>query len=66
MTSAFDQCPPPDGKELANFDIYSVAKNINGTSSNRIYSLWFNSTVDVVLQNANTVTVNNSETHPWA
>ncbi|KAG6763893.1 hypothetical protein POTOM_031340 [Populus tomentosa] len=62
-SSAFDQCPPPDGKELANFDIYSVAKNINGTSSNRIYSLWFNSTVGVVLQNANTVTANNSETH---
>ncbi|KAG6765568.1 hypothetical protein POTOM_029616 [Populus tomentosa] len=63
--NAFDQCPPPDGKELANFDICSVAKNINGTSSNRIYSLWFNSTVGVVLQNANTVTANNSETHPW-
>ncbi|GLT43988.1 hypothetical protein SLA2020_179080 [Shorea laevis] len=42
-----------------------VQSNKNATSSNRIYRLRFNSTVDVILQNANTMTANNSETHPW-
>ncbi|KAK9937391.1 hypothetical protein M0R45_014185 [Rubus argutus] len=45
--------------------IDGVAKNVNATSSNGLYRLKFNSTVDVVLQNANTMSVNNSETHPW-
>ena len=30
-----------------------------------VYTFTFNSTVDVVLQNANTLTPNNSEIHPW-
>ncbi|XP_021651094.2 L-ascorbate oxidase isoform X1 [Hevea brasiliensis] len=65
LTDAFDQNPPPDGYDFASYDIYRVAKNVNATSSNRIYRLRFNSTVDIILQNANTMTVNNSETHPW-
>nr|CAD1825202.1 unnamed protein product [Ananas comosus var. bracteatus] len=40
-------------------------KNPNATTSNAIYRVGFGSTVDVVLQNANTLTPNNSETHPW-
>ncbi|KAI5574561.1 hypothetical protein BDE02_10G152600 [Populus trichocarpa] len=65
LTDAFVQDPPPDGYDFANYDIHSVAKNVNAASSNRIYRLRFNSTVDVILQNANSMTVNNSETHPW-
>jgi FtsP/CotA-like multicopper oxidase with cupredoxin domain len=65
LTDAFVQDPPPDGYDFANYDIHSVAKNVNATSSNRIYRLRFNSTVDVILQNANSMTLNNSETHPW-
>lgn len=62
---AFDRTPPPEGYDAGNYDIYSVAKNANATTSNSIYRLKFNSTVDVILQNANTMTLNNSETHPW-
>ncbi|KAB2636891.1 L-ascorbate oxidase-like [Pyrus ussuriensis x Pyrus communis] len=65
LNRVFDQNPPPENYDFENYDIYSVAKNLNATSSNGIYRLWFNSTVDVILQNANTMTVNNSETHPW-
>ncbi|KAF8012075.1 hypothetical protein BT93_I0260 [Corymbia citriodora subsp. variegata] len=62
----FDQRPPPDLlHDFKNYDIYSVANNKNATSSNAIYRLKFNTTVDIILQNANTMTVNNSETHPW-
>ncbi|KDP25065.1 hypothetical protein JCGZ_22600 [Jatropha curcas] len=65
LTDAFDRRPPPDRYDFANYDIYSVAKNVNATYSNRIYRLKFNSTVDIILQNANTMTLNHSETHPW-
>uniref|UniRef100_A0A0D2ZVH2 L-ascorbate oxidase n=1 Tax=Brassica oleracea var. oleracea TaxID=109376 RepID=A0A0D2ZVH2_BRAOL len=47
------------------YDIFAVPSNANATMSDGIYRLKFNSTVDVVLQNANTMSVNNSETHPW-
>jgi L-ascorbate oxidase len=65
ITDAFDQNPPPDGYDFTNYDIYIKQNNSNATSSNGIYRLQFNSTVDIVLQNANTMNVNNSETHPW-
>ncbi|GAU19752.1 hypothetical protein TSUD_78780 [Trifolium subterraneum] len=65
ITGVFDQTPPPDGYDFNNYDIFSVANNTNATSSNGIYRLQFNITVDVILQNANTMNKNNSETHPW-
>ncbi|XXG87541.1 hypothetical protein AAC387_Pa11g2204 [Persea americana] len=65
LTNAFDQTPPPDTYDYKNYDIYSVANNTNATSTNSIYRLKFNSTVDIILQNANTLNKNNSETHPW-
>ncbi|KAK3411649.1 hypothetical protein EUGRSUZ_I00383 [Eucalyptus grandis] len=62
----FDQSPPPDRlHDFTNYDIHRVANNTNATSSNAIYRLKFNTTVDIILQNANTMTANNSETHPW-
>ncbi|KAJ0041299.1 hypothetical protein Pint_26656 [Pistacia integerrima] len=61
----FDQTPAPEGYDYENYDIYSVQSNTNATTSSSIYRLAFNSTVDVILQNANTMTANNSETHPW-
>ncbi|XP_039158255.1 L-ascorbate oxidase-like [Eucalyptus grandis] len=62
----FDQHPPPDRlHDFTTYDIYRVVNNTNATSSNAIYRLKFNSTVDIILQNANTMTENNSETHPW-
>ncbi|XP_058768025.1 L-ascorbate oxidase-like [Vicia villosa] len=65
ITGVFNQTPPPDGYDFKNYDIFSVANNTNATSSNGIYRLQFNTTVDVILQNANTMNKNNSETHPW-
>ncbi|XP_052190654.1 L-ascorbate oxidase-like [Diospyros lotus] len=65
LTDAFDQTPPPNGYDFLNYDIYNPPKNSNATASNAIYRLQFNSTVDIVLQNANSMTKNNSETHPW-
>jgi L-ascorbate oxidase len=65
FTDAFDQNPPPDSYDIHNYDIFSVPNNTNATSSNAIYRISFNTTVDIILQNANTMTQNNSETHPW-
>lgn len=65
MHRAFDPKPPPETYDYKDYDIYSVQSRTNATTSNSIYRLEFNSTVDVVLQNANTMNPNNSETHPW-
>ncbi|XP_019462684.1 PREDICTED: L-ascorbate oxidase [Lupinus angustifolius] len=65
LKNSFHSTPPPDGYDFANYDIFSVANNTNATSTNGIYRLKFNTTVDIILQNANTMTKNNSETHPW-
>ncbi|KAK4840732.1 hypothetical protein QYF36_016748 [Acer negundo] len=64
-TDVFYQTPAPESYDFQNYDIYNVPGNKNSTSSTSIYRLKFNSTVDVILQNANTMNVNNSETHPW-
>ncbi|KAM7523714.1 hypothetical protein LguiA_013616 [Lonicera macranthoides] len=65
LRNVFDSTPPPEGYDSQNYDIYSVANNTNATSSSAIYRLQFNTTVDIILQNANTMNRNNSETHPW-
>ncbi|GFZ18533.1 cupredoxin superfamily protein [Actinidia rufa] len=61
----FDQTPPPNGYDFVNYDISIKQENVSATSSNSIYRLEFNSIVDVILQNANTMEANKSETHPW-
>lgn len=65
LQKSFDQTPPPDSYDTTNYDIFSVAPNVNGTTSSSIYRLQFNTTVDVILQNANSMNPNTSETHPW-
>ncbi|VFQ96026.1 unnamed protein product [Cuscuta campestris] len=66
LSGAFDPTSPPDGyHDEQNYDIHAVQKNTNAVARDGIYRLDFNSTVDVVLQNANTMNPNNSETHPW-
>ncbi|KAL8133163.1 L-ascorbate oxidase-like [Apium graveolens] len=65
LQNSFDQTPPPDGYDTTNYNIFSVAPNVNATTSNSIYRLQFNTTVDVILQNANSMNPNTSETHPW-
>lgn len=65
LTHVFNQSQPPTGYDFLNYDIYKVQDYRNVTLSNGIYRLDFNSTVDIILQNANTMAQNNSETHPW-
>lgn len=65
LLHTFEQIPPPDNYDHENYDIFNVSKNVNATTSNSIYRLKFNTTVDIILQNANTMIPSNSETHPW-
>lgn len=64
LTSAFDQKSPPD-RLNDSYDVMRPAANQNTTSGSRVYMLKFNSTVDVILQNANALKANVSEIHPW-
>ncbi|CAL5064690.1 unnamed protein product [Urochloa decumbens] len=65
LLGAFDQRPPPETYEHQSYNIYDPPPNPNATSSDGLYRLAFGSVVDVVLQNANMLAANNSETHPW-
>ncbi|KAJ9567189.1 hypothetical protein OSB04_003155 [Centaurea solstitialis] len=66
LLHTFNQTPPPDvinGYE--SYDINVPPPNVNTTTSNSLYRLKFNTTVDIVLQNANMIANDTSETHPW-
>lgn len=65
LNHVFSQVPPPDGYDFKTYNIYNVSDNPNATTSNAVYRLAFNTTVDVILQNANSMNNNTSETHPW-
>jgi FtsP/CotA-like multicopper oxidase with cupredoxin domain len=65
LSHVFDSTPPPDGYDAQNYDIFINRTNVNATSGSGIYRLEFNTTVDIVLQNANMINPNSSETHPW-
>jgi len=65
LLHTFSQTPPPEGYDFKNYDIFARQNNTNATTSDAIYRLQLNSTVDIILQNANTMNPNNSETHPW-
>lgn len=62
---AYDTTPPPNTFMPRNYNIFNPPPNPNATEGNAIYVFKFKSTVDVILQNANTLTANNSEIHPW-
>lgn len=65
LLAAFDQRTPPETYAHQGYDIYGVQANPNATISDGLYRLEFGSVVDVVLQNANMLAPNSSETHPW-
>ncbi|CAM0951149.1 unnamed protein product [Alopecurus aequalis] len=65
LRGTFDPRPPPETYNHTSYDVYGVQPNPNATSSDGLYRLAFGSVVDVVLQNANMLAANNSETHPW-
>ncbi|XP_028552729.1 L-ascorbate oxidase-like isoform X2 [Dendrobium catenatum] len=65
LRHVFSQKPALETYKYKNYDIHSVLKNPNATLGNSIHRLEFNSTVDLILQNANALSSNISETHPW-
>ncbi|KAI5056288.1 hypothetical protein GOP47_0028106 [Adiantum capillus-veneris] len=65
LTAAVDSTPPPITYPTHTYDIFSPPKNPNARFGTQVYRFPLNSTVDFILQNANTLTVNNSEVHPW-
>ena len=69
LNGAFDSASPPDSPTVGkNYDLFSppLAEYRNATYGSPLYVFKRNSVVDVVVQNANTLsTPNNSEIHPW-
>lgn len=64
LKNAFDHKNPPENFP-SDYDVMKQAPNPNSTFGNGVYKLSFNSTVDVILQNANALAANVSEIHPW-
>ncbi|KAG0484700.1 hypothetical protein HPP92_008779 [Vanilla planifolia] len=60
----FDSEKPLD-KFPDDYDVMQPPVNPNSRKGSNIYKLEFNSTVDIILQNANTLSGNVSEIHPW-
>lgn len=65
LKNAFDQKNPPENFDSINYDVTKPPVNPNSTYGNGVYMLGFNNTVDVILQNANALSANVSEIHPW-
>ncbi|KAL8151886.1 hypothetical protein V2J09_021694 [Rumex salicifolius] len=65
LRHVFDQRSPPD--RYNNLTGYDINKTMNqtGVIGSGIYRLEFDSTVDIILQNANSRNNKTSETHPW-
>ncbi|KAK6164046.1 hypothetical protein DH2020_000910 [Rehmannia glutinosa] len=61
---AINNASPPD-RFRPDYDVMRPAANQNSTYGSGVYMLRFNTTVDVILQNANALRANVSEIHPW-
>ncbi|XP_016487082.1 L-ascorbate oxidase-like [Nicotiana tabacum] len=64
INNAFDTKSPPDTFSK-DYDIMKPPPNPNSTYGNGVYMLKFNTTIDIILQNANALAENVSEIHPW-
>lgn len=64
LTNAFDSKSPPENYPI-HYDIMKPPVNPNSTYGSGVYTFSLNSTVDVILQNANALEENTSEIHPW-
>ncbi|CAN4119767.1 unnamed protein product [Withania somnifera] len=64
INNAFDTRPPPDNFPR-DYDVMKQAPNSNSTYGNGVYILKFNTTIDIILQNANALAKDASEIHPW-
>lgn len=63
--NVLDSTPPPDSYPSHLYNIFRPPQNPSAIQSSRLYHFPLNSTIDFILQNANTLTPNNSEVHPW-
>ncbi|KAJ7540015.1 hypothetical protein O6H91_11G118800 [Diphasiastrum complanatum] len=61
---AYDLNPPPDYPSRP-FNISAPPPNVNAKFGSGVYKFQFDSVVDVIIQNTNTLNPNNSEIHPW-
>lgn len=64
LKNAFDLKTPPE-KFSPEYDVMKPPTNPNSTYGNGVYLIIINTTVDVILQNANALSENVSEIHPW-
>lgn len=64
LKSVFDAKKPPENFPK-DYDITKPPINPNTTEGSMVYKLGFNHTVDVIIQNANALSDNVSELHPW-
>lgn len=64
INNAFDTRPPPDNFPI-DYDVMKQAPNSNATYGNGVYMLKMNTTIDIILQNANALGKGASEIHPW-
>ncbi|KAK1396613.1 L-ascorbate oxidase [Heracleum sosnowskyi] len=64
LNNAFTNSPPPDTFSPV-YDVMRPPVNPNTTQGDGVYMLRFNSTIDIILQNANALADNVSEIHPW-
>lgn len=64
LRNAFSHVNPPENFP-EDYDVMKPPVNPNTTTGNGVYMLGMNTTVDVILQNANALSGNVSEIHPW-
>lgn len=64
LKNGFDQKDPPENYP-EYYDVMKPPVNPNTTIGNGVYKLDFNKTIDVILQNANALSKDVSEIHPW-
>ncbi|XP_024019721.1 L-ascorbate oxidase [Morus notabilis] len=64
LKNAFGNTSPPE-RFSATYDIMKPPANPNSTVGSGVYMLGLGTTVDVILQNANALSENVSEIHPW-
>lgn len=64
LNNTFDKTAPPDTFPM-DYDIFNSPVNPNTTTGNGVYTFELNEIVDVILQNANQLTGNGSEIHPY-
>ncbi|GAU38525.1 hypothetical protein TSUD_148070 [Trifolium subterraneum] len=64
LNNTFDRNPPPETFPM-DYDIFKSPVNPTTTIGNGVYTFQLDQIVDVILQNANVLSPNNSEIHPW-